>query len=79
MEDEISSSKLAEKATRLIKVELARANLTHEALAARLTKMGFPETAGSVKNKLSRGAFSAVFFLAVLKAVGRRTLNLEDI
>jgi hypothetical protein len=32
-----------------------------------------------VKNKLSRGAFSAVFFLAVLKAVGRQTLNLDDL
>jgi hypothetical protein len=62
-----------------VKVELKRAGLTYEDLAERLSAMGLLETTVSVKNKLSRGTFSAVFLLAVMKAMGRQTLDLENL
>jgi hypothetical protein len=49
-----------------------------EDLAPRLSAMGLRETPISVKAKLSRGTFSAIFLLAVMRVVGRQTLNLDD-
>jgi hypothetical protein len=36
------------------------------------------ETKVSVANKLSRGTFPVSFFLAVMKAIGRETVNIAD-
>ncbi len=68
-----------ERTKRLLKAELKRADITHEALAARLTEMGMEETKASVANKISRGGFPASFFLAAMKAVGRDVLRLDDL
>jgi hypothetical protein len=68
----------AEKAQRFVKAELKRADVTYEELAARLRGMGLQETKISIASKLSRAGFSASFFLATMKAIGRSTVNLED-
>jgi hypothetical protein len=67
------------KAKRLLKAELKRADVSYEELAKRLTTMGLAETTSSVTNKLSRGSFPATFLLATLKAIGRQNLSLEDV
>ena len=64
---------------RFVKAELKRADVTYEELARRLRKMGHDETKVSVANKLSRGTFPATFFVAVMKAVGRDNIRLEDV
>ena len=69
----------ADRAKRLLKAELTRADLTYEELAAKLTERGLPETKASIASKLSRGTFSASFLLASLKAAGCVTIRLEDI
>jgi hypothetical protein len=68
----------AERAKRLLKAELKRADVTYEELAVRLSNMGLEETKASIASKLSRGAFPATFLLASLKAIGKETLNLVD-
>jgi hypothetical protein len=70
---------LAERTKRWVKAELKRVDMTYEALAAKLTEMGFEETKVSVANKLSRGTFPATFLLAVMKAIGRQNLSIEDV
>ena len=70
---------LAERAKRYIKAELRRADLTYARLAQRLTEMGLPETETSIAKKISRGGFSAVFFIAVMKALGRASIDLADL
>jgi hypothetical protein len=40
---------------------------------------GMNETRVSVANKLSRGTFSASFFLAAMKAIGRQMVDLEEV
>jgi hypothetical protein len=79
--DKIESRALefADRASRFLKAELKRANVTQDQLARRLTQMGLPETKASIANKLSRGSFSAVFFLAALKAIGRQSISLNDL
>ncbi|RII27336.1 MAG: hypothetical protein CXR31_08815 [Geobacter sp.] len=67
-----------ETAKRLLKAELARRNISHKELAARLQSHGVTITRASIDSKLSRGTFSAAFFLQCLTAIETRTLNLED-
>ncbi len=68
-----------ERAKRLVKAELKKADVTYEELAARLSSMGMPETKASVSNKISRGGFPMSFFLATMKAIGRDVVRLDDL
>ena len=68
----------ADRAKRLIKVELKRADVTYEELARRLTEIGVEETKGSVTVKISRGGFPLWFFLAAMKATGREHIRIDD-
>lgn len=68
-----------ERASRYLKAELKRQGVTYDDLATRLNAIGFQETKASISNKISRGAFTAAFFLASLKAVGCQTVRMEDI
>lgn len=69
----------AVRAKRFLKVELKRADITYEELAIRIKKQGFEETAASIANKLSRGTFSATFFLAAMAAIGVEGFRLENL
>jgi hypothetical protein len=68
-----------ERAKRLLKAELARADVGYRELAEQLKKHGLQETEASIANKISRGTFSATFLLASLVAIGAETVRLEDI
>lgn len=70
---------LGDRVARYLKAELKRADLTYDELAARLAKMGMSETKPSIANKLSRGTFSAAFFVAVLRAAGTQLVRVEDV
>jgi hypothetical protein len=41
--------------------------------------MGDEETKASIANKLSRGGFSAIFFVDALKAIGCKDIDLDDV
>ena len=69
----------ADRAKRFLKAELKRADVTYEELASRLREHGLEETESSISNKLSRGTFAAIFFLATMKAIGREQVNLADV
>jgi hypothetical protein len=68
-----------ERAKRLLKAELAKADMGYRDLAERLEKHGMKETQASFANKISRGTFSATFLLASLVAIGAGAVRLEDI
>ena len=68
-----------DRARRLLKAELARADVGYRDLAERLKKHGIKETEACIANKISRGTFSATFFLASLVAIGAETVRLEDV
>jgi hypothetical protein len=69
-----------DRAKRFLKAELKRADITYEELARRLREHhSLNETKVSVANKLSRGTFSAAFFLAAMKAIGRERVDLADV
>ncbi|WP_420403577.1 DUF6471 domain-containing protein [Nisaea sp.] len=66
------------RAANLLKAELKRRGVTYSQLTDRLQDMGVPEKEANIRNKLSRGKFSAVFFLQCLSAIGCSQLHLGD-
>ena len=75
-----TEQELAERASRFLKAELKRADVTYEELAKRLKKHGLPdETQDTIKGKLKRGTFAATFLLASLAALELEGVQLEDI
>ena len=67
-----------EKAKGLLRAEIKRRNLNYEDLSKNLEAMGVKETPRNLSNKISRGGFSAAFFIQCLEAIGCHTLRLED-
>jgi hypothetical protein len=65
------------RAKGLLKAELKRRNVGYRELAEKLTASGIPETEANIKNKISRGGFTAVFFLQCLEAIGVKELSLR--
>ncbi len=62
----------------ILKAELKRRNVSYKQLAERLEAMGIHETERNINNKISRGGFSATFFVQCLTVIGCHTLHLED-
>jgi len=67
----------AETAKRLLRAEMVKRGVTASGLAEKLSEMGIQETERNVANKISRGGFSAAFFLQCLKALGCENLRLD--
>jgi 3-mercaptopyruvate sulfurtransferase SseA len=60
----------------LLKSEIKRKQLSYRDLAERLTAMGIPENETNIRTKISRGGFTAVFFIQCLEAIGVKELRL---
>jgi hypothetical protein len=74
-----SEAEIAERAARFVKAELKRANVTYDELAERLKEHGLSETRNSIAAKLKRGTFAATFFIAVMAAIGRESVEISDL
>ena len=66
------------KARGLLRAEMAKQNLTYNQLVERLQAVGVSEDERNLRNKVSRGKFTAAFLLQCLTAIGCHTLHLED-
>jgi hypothetical protein len=62
----------------LLKAELKRRNLSYADLAKKLAAVGVKDTERNISNKISRGTFTAVFFVQCMEAIGCKTIHLED-
>lgn len=63
-------------AANLLKAELKRKGVTYAQLVERLAEIGVDEKEVNIRNKLSRGKFTAAFMLACLEAIGAADLRL---
>ena len=63
----------------LLKGELKRRNVNAIGLSEALKAIGIEELAENIANKISRGKFTAVFFVQCMDAIGCHTIRLEDI
>jgi Domain of unknown function (DUF6471) len=66
-----------EKAKTLLRVEMARKGMTYAHLAAGLAAIGIDDNERNLRNKVSRGKFTAGFLLQCLKALGVTALHLD--
>lgn len=66
------------RAAKFLKAELKRQGVTYAQLVDRLAVIGVEEKEANIRNKLSRGKFSAAFLLACLEAIGTHTLHLDQ-
>ena len=66
------------RASNLLKSELKRKGVTYAQLVEKLAEIGVPEKEVNVRNKLSRGTFTATYLLQCLEALGVRELRLKD-
>lgn len=66
------------QAKQIIRNELVRSGVSHEELVKRLARMGVSENVPNLRNKLTRGRFSAPFLLQVMAALGVKSIDLEE-
>jgi len=67
-----------ERVKNILKAELARRNISYKDLAERLQTIGIKDTERNISNKISRGTFTAAFFVQCLDAIDCHTLHLND-
>jgi hypothetical protein len=67
-----------DKVKRLLKSELVKRGIRTVDLVELLNQKGLNETKSSVTSKISRGTFSAAFFLQCLSVIGCSKLEIED-
>jgi hypothetical protein len=64
------------KARGILRAEMARQNLTYAQLVTKLAEIGVTDDERNLRNKVSRGKFTAGFLLQCLAALGVQSLNL---
>ncbi|MGB3723266.1 MAG: DUF6471 domain-containing protein [Pacificimonas sp.] len=62
----------------LLKAELKRKNISYAQLAGLLADVGVMDAEANIRNKLSRGKFTAVFLIQCLTAIGSTLLRLDE-
>lgn len=63
-------------AANVLKAELKRKGVTYAHLVERLQSIGVEEKEVNIRNKLSRGKFTAAFFLQCLTAIGVSAISI---
>lgn len=75
-----NKDELSKRVSSYLKERIKRQGLTYSDLARLLKRHGFPdETTDSLKQKMTRGTFSAAFFLAAAAALGESEVRLRDV
>lgn len=65
------------RAKGLLRSEMTRRDVSYDDLVRLLGEIGIEETSANLRNKVSRGSFTAAFLLQCLKAMGVETLHLD--
>ena len=66
------------KVKRLLKSELIKRGVSNAHLVFLLNEIGVQETKSSIDSKISRGSFSACFFLQCLSVIGCSKIEIEE-
>lgn len=64
------------KVKQMLKAELARKGVTYAQLVGKLADIGVMDSEPNIRNKISRGKFTAVFLLQCLEAIGVTSLQI---
>ncbi len=67
-----------DKVKRLLKSELIKRGISNNDLVILLNEIGIHETKASIDSKISRGRFSACFFLQCLSVIGCSKIEIQE-
>ena len=67
-----------DKVKRILKSELIKRGITNVVLVKLLKEIDIHETKASIDSKISRGTFSACFFLQCLSVIGCNKIEIEE-
>lgn len=62
----------------MLKAELKRRGLSYADLVGKLADIGVMDSEPNIRNKLSRGKFTAVFLVQCLEAIGATSLRFSE-
>lgn len=62
----------------ILKAELKRRSLSYADLAEKLAAVGVKDSERNISNKISRGTFTAIWFVQCMEAIGVKNIHLED-
>jgi len=71
------TNKWESQAQAILKAELKRKGVTYAQLVEKLAAIGVVDSEPNIRNKLSRGKFTAAFLLQCLEAIGTTDLRLS--
>ena len=77
MADDSPATAYEARAKNILKSELKRRGITYAQLAERLKERGAHENERNLANKISRGSFTAAFFMMCMDVIGVRQVSLE--
>lgn len=78
MTEDAVTEKWQHHAKGILKAELKRRHLGYKELAEKLDEIGVKDSERNLANKVSRGSFTAAFFLQCLAAIGCHTIRLDE-
>lgn len=61
----------------MLKAELKRRDITYAQLVGKLADIGVMDSEPNIRNKISRGKFTAVFLAQCLTAIGVESIRLD--
>ena len=73
----MDNSEWEAKAKGLLKAELKRRGVSYAQLVDKMAAIGVVDSEPNIRNKLSRGKFTAVFLIQCLEAIGASSLRLD--
>lgn len=62
----------------MLKAELKRRDVGYAQLAEKLAAIGVKDNERNISNKISRGTFTAIFFMQCMEAIGCKTIHVDD-
>ena len=65
-----------DRVKRMLKAELTRRGITYSQLVGKLADIGVHDSEPNIRNKISRGKFTAVFLVQCLEAIGASEVRL---
>ena len=78
MSEESQVSIYEDRAKNILKGELKRRGITYAQLAERLKTLGASENERNLANKISRGSFTAAFFMMCMDVIGVNSVSLQN-
>lgn len=73
----VAEKEWEDKVKGMLKAELKRRGVTYAELVGKLADIGVMDSEPNIRNKISRGKFTAVFLVQCLTAIGADTMRLD--